>query len=90
MKAMGIGCCLRRKMRSAEADAAVRRFFRTAALARIGVNEPGSADVHRLLRTPVQTSDGMRWFERKLEGGMVLEGVLRERMNGRRYASSAG
>ena len=42
----------------------------------------------RLARSPVQVSDGMRWFERKLAGGMGLEDALRRVVNRRRYAGA--
>ena len=74
---------------SASAEAAVRRRFRSAALGGNRVNRYGSADPFRLARSPIQVSDGMRWFERKVEGGMRLEGTLRELLDSRRYAGVA-
>jgi peptidoglycan/xylan/chitin deacetylase (PgdA/CDA1 family) len=68
------------------ADAAVRRRFRSAALAGTRPNRPGSTDVHRLARSPIQRSDGLKWFERKVAGGMGLEDTLRRQLNRRRYA----
>ena len=68
------------------ADAAVRARFRSAALAGTRANVVGDADPHRLARSPIQVSDGMMWFRRKVEGGMALEDGLRERLNRRRYA----
>jgi hypothetical protein len=60
------------------AEAEVRRRFTTAALARSRVNEPGSTDLHRLWRTPIQRSDGFEFFVAKAAGGLRLEGELRE------------
>lgn len=62
---------------SVAAEVAVRRRFRSAALAASRVNRPGHTDVHRLWRTPVQRSDGFRWFAAKARGGLRLEGELR-------------
>ena len=71
---------------SVEVQALVRLRFRSAALAGTRPNPPGT-DLHRLSRSPVQVSDGMQFFERKIEGGMALEGDLRQLLNRRRYAS---
>jgi peptidoglycan/xylan/chitin deacetylase (PgdA/CDA1 family) len=68
------------------AAAAVRQHFVSAALGGTRPNRYGSTDLHRLARTPVQVSDGWRWFERKLAGGMQLEDLVRQRLNRRRYA----
>ncbi|MEJ5255874.1 MAG: polysaccharide deacetylase family protein [Acidimicrobiales bacterium] len=73
---------------SPEADAEVRRRFRSAALAGTRANVPGRADLHRLARSPVQVADGMRWFERKVRGGMGFEDALRGVLNRRRYAGA--
>ena len=35
------------------------------------------ADPHRLARSPIQVSDGMQFFERKVAGGMALEDSFR-------------
>jgi len=71
------------------AEPIVRRHYSTAALADMGTNHYGRTDPHRLARTPIQASDGIRWFGPKLAGGMALEGRLRARMNRRRYASAS-
>lgn len=68
-----------------QADAAVRRRFRSAALAGTRPNVSGDTDPHALARSPVQVADGMRWFRRKLAGGMWLEDDLRVVLNRRRY-----
>ncbi len=63
---------------SEAAEAEVRRRFTTAALGRSRVNEPGTTDLHRLWRTPIQRSDGHNFFVAKAAGGLRLEGELRE------------
>jgi len=73
---------------SAAADAAVRAHFDSAAVAGTRSNPYSGTDVHLLARTPIQQSDGMRWFRHKANGGMGLEDRLRERINKRRYASA--
>jgi len=70
------------------ADRAVRARFRSAALAGTRANRVGATDLHRLARSPVQRSDGMRWFRRKVAGGMALEDSLRRLANRRRYADA--
>lgn len=71
---------------SAEADVLVRRHFRSAALAGLRPNPyDGETDLFQLRRSAIQVSDGMRWFRRKVAGGLALEGTLREYMNTRRY-----
>ena len=72
---------------SAAADRAVRRRFRSAAIAGTRANPPGS-DRHALRRSPVQTSDGSHWFRRKVAGGLGLEDDLRVVANRRRYAGA--
>ena len=69
------------------ADREVRARFLSAAIAGTRAN-PVGADVHRLARTPVQTTDGDRWFRRKVEGGMGFEDDLRRLVNKRRYAGA--
>ena len=49
-------------------------------------NRYGDTDPWLLARSPVQVSDGMRWFERKAHGGMGLEDGLRDVANRVRYA----
>lgn len=73
---------------SVAADTAVRHRFRSAALAGGRPNRYGDTDPWRLARTPIQVSDGRRWFERKIRGGLRVEGALRERANRRRYAGA--
>ena len=72
---------------SAVADAAVRERFASAALAGTRANAYGATDPYQLARSPVQTSDGLRWFARKLRGGMALEDNLRQIIDRRRYAN---
>ncbi len=66
----------------------VVRRFRSAALAGTRPNPYGATNPHRLARSPIQVGDGMRWFTRKLGGGMGLEDRLRQVLNGRRYAGA--
>ena len=72
---------------SPAAEAEVRSRFASAAVAGTRAN-PTGADIHRLTRTPVQTTDGERWFARKLAGGMAFEDDLRQLVNRRRYAGA--
>lgn len=72
---------------TAIADREVRARFRSAALAGTRPNPPGT-DPLRLLRSPVQTSDGSRWFRRKVAGGMYFEDEIRQVVNRRRYAGA--
>jgi peptidoglycan/xylan/chitin deacetylase (PgdA/CDA1 family) len=70
---------------SQAADAQVRARFRSAALAGTRANRAGQTDPYRLARSPVQRSDGTRYFERKVAGGMRLEDSLRRAANRWRY-----
>ncbi|MDQ1467467.1 MAG: hypothetical protein QOH10_1882, partial [Actinomycetota bacterium] len=72
---------------SAHADIAVRERFRSAALAGTRPNQSGRTDVYRLARSPIQRSDGMKYFEKKVAGGMGLEDALRRVANRWRYRS---
>lgn len=73
---------------SEAAQAEVRARFRTATLARTRPNPYGSADLHLLTRSPVQTGDDHDVFARKVAGGMGLENDLRDLLNRWRYRSS--
>ena len=73
---------------SPAAEKAVRLRFRSAALAGTRANRYGSTDPYRLHRSPVQASDGMRWFRHKARGGMALEDDVRRLVNRRRYAGA--
>lgn len=73
---------------SPHADAAVRTRFRSAAVAGTKMNRFGHTDPHRLARSPIQVSDGMSWFRRKVRGGMGLEDDLRRLANRRRYSGA--
>ena len=64
-------------MGSPAADAAVRARFRSAAVAGTRGNRYGATDPYRLARSPIQVSDGMRWFRRKVAGGLGFEDTLR-------------
>ena len=48
----------------------------------------GQTDVYRLARSPIQRSDGEKYFERKVAGGMGLEDALRRPANRWRYRGS--
>lgn len=73
---------------SPEADAAVRDRFRSAALAGTRPNRSGRTDVYRLARSPIQRSDGIKYFDRKVAGGMGLEDALRRVANRWRYRNA--
>ena len=60
---------------SEEADAEVRRRFRTAALAGNRVNVPGRTDPARLGRTPLLRRDDERVSVRKVRGGARVGGL---------------
>jgi len=70
-------------------DPLVRERFRSAAVAGGRPNPFGDTDVWRLSRTPIVVADGTSWFERKVRGGLRLEGALRERLDQRRYAEAS-
>lgn len=78
-----------------EAAQLVRDRFRSAALAGTRVNpyrtktSPRGTDPQRLARSPIQVSDGMQFFERKLAGGMALEDSFRRAVNRARYARAS-
>ncbi len=74
-------------VRAPAADALVRTRFRSAVLAGTRVNRYG-ADPYRIARSPVQHSDGMRWFRHKVAGGLGFEDTLRRLLNHGRYASA--
>ncbi len=71
-----------------DAQEAVARRFRSAALAGTRPNAYGRTDPLRLRRSPVQVADGMRWFRHKARGGMALEDDVRQLVNKRRYAGA--
>jgi peptidoglycan/xylan/chitin deacetylase (PgdA/CDA1 family) len=70
------------------AQEAVRARFRSAAVAGTRANIPGRTDPYRLARSPVQVSDGMRWWRHKVDGGMRLEDDVRRLVYRRRYAGA--
>lgn len=73
---------------SPAAELAIRERFVSAALGGGGPNPFGATDVYRLARTPIQVADGMRWFTRKVRGGLRFEDAVRKLINRRRYADS--
>ena len=76
-------------MGSQAADRAVRARFGSAAIAGTRVNRYGATDPYRLARSPVQVSDGDRWFRHKVAGGLGFEDTLRRALNRRRYAGAS-
>ena len=68
------------------ARAAVASRFRSAALAGTRPNPYGRTDPQRLMRSPIQASDAMRWFRSKAGGGMATEDDLRRLLNRWRYS----
>lgn len=66
-------------------QAEVRARFRTATIGRTRPNPFGSADLHALTRSPVQDSDDMDVFARKVAGGMGFENDVRDLLNRWRY-----
>lgn len=65
-------------------ERAVQSRFRSAAVAGTRSNLYGRFDPYRLARSPIQKEDGLRFFERKVRGGMGLEDQLRHLLNRRR------
>lgn len=64
----------------------VKARFASASLAGTRPNRYGITDLHRLSRSPVQVDDGLRYFNRKLAGGMRLEDEVRRLVNSRRFS----
>jgi peptidoglycan/xylan/chitin deacetylase (PgdA/CDA1 family) len=73
---------------SSAAEAAVRARFRSAALAGTRANPYWTTDPYRLARSPVQVSDGTRWFHHKVDGGLALEDTVRRVVARGRYAGA--
>jgi peptidoglycan/xylan/chitin deacetylase (PgdA/CDA1 family) len=72
--------------RSAAAE--VARRFETATLAGGGPNRYGHADLLRLRRTPIQTSDDQATFGAKARGGLRVEGLVRDLATRVRFRSA--
>jgi peptidoglycan/xylan/chitin deacetylase (PgdA/CDA1 family) len=70
-------------------EGVVKNLFRSAAVAGTRPNVYGGTDPYRLSRSPIQRSDGMEYFERKLMGGMRLEDDVRRLANRVRYRGAA-
>jgi peptidoglycan/xylan/chitin deacetylase (PgdA/CDA1 family) len=66
-------------------EAEVRRRFASATIAGNRANIAGQADLHRLHRTAVQTTDLRPFFRHKLRGGLRLEASARDTANRVRY-----
>ena len=62
-------------------ESVVRERFRSAALAGTRPNPYARTDPFRLQRSPIQAADAMKYFFRKLEGGMRVEDIVRQRLN---------
>jgi peptidoglycan/xylan/chitin deacetylase (PgdA/CDA1 family) len=73
---------------SSAADRAVRRRFRSAVLAGTRPNRYGHTDPFRLTRSPIQAGDEMRWFRKKVAGGMAFEDDVRRTVNRWRYSGA--
>ena len=71
---------------SPAADDAVRRRFRSAAIAGTHANAYGRTDPYRLARSPIQVGDAMTYFRHKVAGGMGFEDTMRRAANRVRYA----
>jgi peptidoglycan/xylan/chitin deacetylase (PgdA/CDA1 family) len=69
-------------------ESIVRRLFVSAAIGGNRANVPGRTDLHRITRSPIQASDGMRYFDAKLAGGLALEERLRAALRGVRIPTT--
>ena len=67
------------------AERAVRRRYRSAAVAGTRTNRPGATNPWHLRRSPIQNADEWPGFLRKLEGGMRVEDDVRSLINTVRY-----
>jgi peptidoglycan/xylan/chitin deacetylase (PgdA/CDA1 family) len=73
---------------SPAAQAAVRERFRSATLAGTRANRYGTTDPYRVARSPIQVSDGMRWFRHKVAGGLGFEDTVRRAVNRGRHTGA--
>jgi peptidoglycan/xylan/chitin deacetylase (PgdA/CDA1 family) len=73
---------------SRAAEAAVRARFRSATLAGTRPNLYCATDPFRVARSPIQVSDGMRWFRHKVAGGLAFEDTFRRAVTRVRNAGS--
>ena len=71
--------------RGTATDLAVRSRVHSAAVAGGRVNRYGATDLWRLSRTPVAAADDIDAFIRKADGGLRVEGEVRERFDRLRY-----
>jgi len=67
----------------------VRERFVSASLSGTKRNVFLETDPYKLARSPIQARDGMRWFRRKVDGGLQLEDDLRARLNRLRYRGAS-
>ena len=71
-----------------QAAAEVRSRFVSAAVAGTRPNAYGKTDPYNLARSPIQFSDGMKFFSHKLAGGMRVEDDVRQIANRVRYVGA--
>jgi peptidoglycan/xylan/chitin deacetylase (PgdA/CDA1 family) len=69
--------------------AAIEERFSSAAIGGNRPNRWGDAVPYRLFRSGIQVADGMRWFLKKVDGGMALEETLRRNLNRFRYIGAS-
>lgn len=71
---------------SAEAESIVKTRYESAALGAppARLRSAATFDPYRIHRHPVQGSDGIRWFEPRMRGGLVLEERTRRLIRGYR------
>jgi len=67
----------------------VRERFVSASISGTKRNVFLESDPYQLARSPIQARDGMRWFRRKVDGGLRLEDDLRGRINRLRYRGAS-
>lgn len=77
-------CYPKALMGSPAAEVAIKARFRSATIAGTRANAVG-VDPYRLTRSPIQPTDGQRWFRHKAVGGMSFENDLRDLLNRVRY-----
>ena len=71
--------------RGGSAEALVRSWYDSAAIAGTRPNSRDATDLWRLRRSPIQNADGWEGFRRKVTGGMRSEDDLRRVINLVRY-----
>ena len=66
-------------------EALIAERYRSAAIASTRPNAVGRTNPHRLMRSPIQQSDGFGFFVHKANGGMRFEDDIRRTINRLRY-----